>query len=363
MHCRIARALVAGLALAGIPTLANAQLVRGRVSEESSGTPVVGAVVALLDATGTRVALGLTAEDGRFALRAPVGSAVTLEVKRIGLARAHRPIEPLAAGETRDVEVAVAPIPAIQPRVQVSARSSCGRAPGGSQQVGALWEDLTAALTATELTARQRLMSVRIARYVRRLDVGGRRVLDEQREEKEGVWEQPFRSAPPAVLSKTGYVVKLPSDTLVYHAPDVTVLLSDEFVSEHCFRVVAGDGDDRALVGIAFEPTRARQLPDVRGVLWLDAATRQLRRVDFRYTELPVDDVKRFGGRVEFERMPQGSWIVSRWWIRMPVVGRPPRPGALLPGESRSSTAPVLIAMQEEGGEVLSARRLGRPNQ
>ncbi len=362
MTGRAVRVLIAVAALVAIPALASAQLVRGRVSEESSGAPVVGALVALLDAGGARVALGLTAEDGRFALRAPAGSAITLEVKRIGLARTHRALPPLATGETRDVEVVVAPLPAVQPRVQVTGRSSCGRAPAGTQQVGALWEDLTAALTATHLTQQQRLMTVRIARYVRRLDVGGRKVLDEHREEREGIWEHPFRSAPAEVLSKTGYVVRLPSDSLVYHAPDVTVLLSDAFVAEHCFRVVRGEDEDRGLIGMAFEPTRARRLPDVRGVLWLDAATRQLRRVDFHYTELTVEDPRRFGGRVEFERMPQGSWIVNRWWIRMPIVGRPQHRGPLLPGETRSN-APTVIAMQEEGGEVLSAQRLGRPSQ
>ncbi len=60
--------------------------------------------------------------------------------------------------------------------------------------------------------------------------------------------------------------------------------------------------------------------------------------------------------------MPQGSWIVNRWWIRMPIVGRPQHRGPLLPGETRSN-APTVIAMQEEGGEVLSAQRLGRPSQ
>lgn len=361
MPLRWIRATLLALALLVVPSLARAQLLRGRVLEESSGTPVGGAVVALLDARGERVAVVLTGEDGRFSLRAPA-TGVALEVKRIGLARRQQPLAPLAAGETRDVELAVAPLPAIQPRVQISGRTSCGRAPSGSEQVAALWEDLHAALTATRLTQQQRLMSVRISRYVRRLDVGGKRVLDEQREESDGIWEHPFRSAPPAQLSANGYVVRLPSDTLLYHAPDATVLLSDEFVAEHCFHLVAGRDEDRGLVGIAFAPTRARKVPDVQGVLWLDATSRQLRRVDFRYTQLPVDDLRRFGGSVEFARMPQGSWIVNRWWIRMPIVGKPQHHGPLLPGETRSN-APTVIAMQEEGGEVVSAKGLGRSAQ
>jgi hypothetical protein len=61
----------------------------------------------------------------------------------------------------------------------------------------------------------------------------------------------------------------------------------------------------------------------------------------------------RVGGRVEFARVPEGPWIVERWWLRMPVVSlervTPPMGGV---GEMR----PRLLRIRETGGEVTSLR-------
>jgi hypothetical protein len=111
--------------------------------------------------------------------------------------------------------------------------------------------------------------------------------------------------------------------------------LSEEFANSHCFSAREPGSDERGLIGIGFEPTADRDMPDVSGVLWLDEQTAELRFVEYRYTDPPWDlEVSDAGGRIEFERLPTGVWIVSRWWIRMPVIalrpiqtvriGRPP---------------------------------------
>jgi hypothetical protein len=64
-----------------------------------------------------------------------------------------------------------------------------------------------------------------------------------------------------------------------------------------------------------------QQRPDVRGVLWLDARTAELRYLDYQYTRhlhLPGISPKPFGGRTEFRQLENGYWIAERWWIRMP---------------------------------------------
>jgi hypothetical protein len=93
-------------------------------------------------------------------------------------------------------------------------------------------------------------------------------------------------------------------------------------------------------------------------VLWLDRASAELRSLEYHYRDVPHDvPTERLGGRVEFDRLPDGTWIVRRWWIRMPIVEtrrdrfRKPDGGAVQERE-RS----VLTGLKEEGGEVVEVR-------
>ena len=70
-----------------------------------------------------------------------------------------------------------------------------------------------------------------------------------------------------------------------FWAPDAGVLLSDSFLDTHCLRIRAGGSE---LVGLDFEPVPNRDVADIAGTLWLDPATAELQRVDFRYVNLPV---------------------------------------------------------------------------
>jgi hypothetical protein len=70
---------------------------------------------------------------------------------------------------------------------------------------------------------------------------------------------------------------------------------------------------------------------------------RRLRRL------MPLLLVAPAGGRIEFERLPGGRWIVQRWWIRM-LRTAPDRSGA-----NRRVTQGYL----EMGGEVSDVRHTG----
>jgi hypothetical protein len=59
-----------------------------------------------------------------------------------------------------------------------------------------------------------------------------------------------------------------------------------------------------------------------------------------------VLDAQQAGGRVEFERLPGGRWIVRRWWIRAPEF----EAREFLRGRERPLL--VLLRVREEGGEV-----------
>jgi hypothetical protein len=107
-----------------------------------------------------------------------------------------------------------------------------------------------------------------------------------------------------------------------YFAPDAQALLSDPFLDTHCFRLIEGGPDRAGLVGLAFEPTgQNERVSDISGTLWIDRASVELRWLEYTYENLepevrPGDAT----GRVEFLRMPEGTWIVTEWWIRMPLV-------------------------------------------
>jgi hypothetical protein len=123
--------------------------------------------------------------------------------------------------------------------------------------------------------------------------------------------------------------------------------LSDIFQSSHCFAAVAGsDGQ----VGLSFEPAEAPLRVDIRGTLWLDASSSELRSIDFAYEGLRERDELGIGpdasGRIVYDRMEDGGWIVSEWTIRVPIDSR------LYGGRNYK-------LYQETVGRVTSTRRIG----
>jgi hypothetical protein len=194
----------------------------------------------------------------------------------------------------------------------------------------------------------------RIVRYVHELDAQTLRLLAERlRRQTDGVVERPFVSLPGDALSRGGYWRALPNDSIIYYAPDADVLLSPAFARDHCFGVADGRGERAGLTGLTFEPAAEREVPDVRGTIWLDTRTFELRLVEFRYSRLPVSTSNRnVGGEVQFARVRSGAWIVARWFIRVPrYANRPTTRSTGVPGQ-RPIVSYSLTALIEEGGTV-----------
>ncbi len=318
-------ALVALLALALAASLAaqSGQRVQGQVLEEGSGRPVAGAVVSLV-APGGRERGTLTDAEGRFSLRAAAAGRHVLRVERVG----HRTVSvdvTLAAGETFAVrvEVPIAPLGLEGITVSTGRRrgSRCEVRPG-SGDAARVWDEARKALEANALAQAEGRVRFTITQYERELNLELRLTGEERKGSViEGV--RPFESVPAAELALGGYL-RTRGEGSYYVAPDAQALLSDEFLDAHCFRVVSGDADrpeQPGLVGLAFDPVRGTRVVDIRGTLWLDPATAELRHLDYVYTNLQAEGpVDRAGGRVEFQRLPTGSWIVRRWHIRVPKM-------------------------------------------
>jgi Carboxypeptidase regulatory-like domain len=313
-------------------------------------------LVALIHAGSGERRTVLTDESGQFTIAAAGAGSFTLETKRIGVRPVLTPRFSLATGETRQFDLAVAAVAARLAAVRVTGKSYCADRLKEGAETATLWEEIRAALTATLITRERRVFPVTISRFRRAFEPKGLQVRSEERSEQSGLASNPFRSVPISTLSSHGYIVP-DGDSLLYHAPDVDVLLSDMFVRDHCFRMVEGTGNKRGLVGLAFQPTSARRVPDIAGVIWLDEASRELRRLEFNYTDDPFEGLwPQFPSYIDYARLPSGAWIVQRWSIRLPLVEleRPDATNPLLAGQGLRRR---LVAIVEEGAEASVGHR------
>ncbi|MDT8341579.1 MAG: carboxypeptidase-like regulatory domain-containing protein [Longimicrobiales bacterium] len=323
--------------------------VLGRVSDRDTGTPLVGAFVTLLDGEGVRRAGVLTDEAGRYVMRAPAPGRYRLRASRIGVESAFSVFFEVAAGGVvnRDLQTTAAAVTLAGLEVTGETRRCRIAGDQASATVG-IWEEARKALEVAEwVDEGGYLYDIRVFR--RRYDPGGARVVRETTRRESRAGRVAFRALETDRLLEDGFV-QPEGDGFVYYAPDAGVLLDDAFLDTHCFRAVR-DGDR---VGLDFEPVGRRDVPDIAGTLWLtgDGA---LERVEYRYTGLPepARSAPGIGGEIHFRRMEEGAWIVSRWHVRMPVVGQVFSPGGTL---LRTEVAGV----DEEGAEVTRARRTER---
>jgi hypothetical protein len=191
---------------------------------------------------------------------------------------------------------------------------------GDDADVNTVWEEARKALNAAAWTESLHLVTFQSRRFERELEPGSLRVLREFFHDGSATGGPAYESRPAEELADSGYV-RPDGDGWMYYAPDAQVLLSDAFLDTHCFQLRSGKGENAGLVGLAFLPVRDGSLPDIQGVLWLNAGNSQLKYLEFEYVRLPPRHGRReAGGRVDFRRLPSGAWIVSHWWIRVEMA-------------------------------------------
>lgn len=322
-----------------------------RTYQVGGGAPVPGVIVSLIDHRNQRVSSGLTGDAGTARLTAPSAGRYVVRADRIGYVVTTSDTVDVTTGHA-SINIAMAERRVRLAEVKVTGRTRCDGDPVGGEQTAAVWNEIRKAVTATVITASEpehrSADTLIVRRYYRRLDLS-LRVQRESSEVRVGPLDAPFRSAPARILSREGFVRDV-GDEKVYFAPDASVLVSDEFAADHCFRVVRRRTRDSVQVGLEFEPVLGRPQPDVAGTLWLDERSAELQYLEYRYRHLPdgLSD-SRVGGRIEFARLKGGRWIVSRWFVRAPLLGRFGRQQVgVLDVASRTD----LIGYYEEGGLV-----------
>lgn len=241
--------------------------------------------------------------------------------------------------------------------IKVPARQRCAPHPGRGPELAAVWEQARQALGGTAVTDAEARYRFRVVHSEKRLEPSTLRVLEERTRPRQFTGREAFTAIPAEQLAREGFVRET-ADGIFFYAPDLDLLLSDTFIEMHCFRLVEGDGNAPGLVGLAFDPAPGRRHAAIRGTLWVDRQTSELRHLEYRYVRLPWDvPTASLGGQVDFTRLDTGAWIISRWWIRTPHLERRRvhLPGG--PAQERMDIA----ALREEGSVVVDVRdRSGR---
>lgn len=317
------------------------------VTASETRAPVSGAFVSLLDADGRVLLSRLTNESGRAVLDASAPGNYRVRAELIG--RETQLSKMIALGHDANEPVSMVlplhALPLSEIRVETSAR--CRIRPAEALELRRVWEEARKAITVQAWAEGGGLYELAISTYERDLDATGRRVEREDRRGARRVTRVPFASLPPQDLATDGFVRRLEDGGHEYLAPDATVLLSDVFLDTHCFRLTRSD-EHRGAIGLAFEPVGAADGADIRGTLWLNEATAALRSIEFGYTRAPYREAEGVaGGRIEFEALPNGAWMINRWSIRAPLLARDY-------GLARAGDSGIrVIGIRETGGEVV----------
>lgn len=352
------------LLLATVGASAGSQSLRVHVTEDATGRPLAGAIVDVLDAGSVVVAQGVLSPDGRRTLPVAAAGTYRVRIRRIGYTPYVGPAVTVTGSGSVDVALRAPGQHVVLSAIEVRAVNGgaddrtantrrCSRDAFADPAFTALWEEVRKALTTTMLSRDGQPIVLEARAF--------RRVLDESRtvtEEQVGLPRttnsaRPYLALSAAQLSRNGYAQASPDGT-VFNAPDEQVLLSDEFIADHCFDVARGRDATEGLFGVRFSPVNQRTLNDIAGTLWVDSASAELRYLDFwyMYSALPRQAVgeDRTGGQVVFERLSTGAWIVSAWRLRMPRVQKD------LAGVGSSLRLRTFIGGYEEVGGVITPR-------
>ena len=281
----------------------------------TDGSPIAGALVALVDQTNRTVAEGLTSETGRRLLSASPG-AYRIRVRRIGFSPFVSEAVSIPRSERLTLRVESAPISLNT--IVVYGRGQCRELTADTASLGTMWSEITKALQASKLTlddlagiGRVRLYSIETGVHgeVFRADSTIVRLTN----------QRPFGIIDPGSLARQGYVRGDVYRGWEFFGPDEGVLLSPEFASTHCFTIVR-DAGRRGEIGLGFKPARNRKISDIQGVLWLDEKSSELREIVFEYTNTGLPLRAKGGGQTQFRRFPSGAWLVSKWKLSMPRI-------------------------------------------
>jgi hypothetical protein len=346
--------IAAGVALVTTLTDAHSQRVSGVVLDSIASAPVGGTVVMVLDSSGVTTARAIADSAGRFSvILGP--RAERLRVLHIG----YRP-QTVLARQALDtpLELRLARIPPMLDAVQVNQSSLC---PGSADRGIAfdVLEQVRAGLFGQVASTEAGAVQAEGVIYRRALNVTNRLVEGQVMEARTGRSLRPFVAiASPKTFAERGYMTEDASGARTFGALDADVLLDESFAATHCFRLAEKDSSHPDEIGLAFTPVDARRsLVDVTGVVWIEKSGRELRSIDFQYTNLePAATKVGAGGHIAFRTAPNGQSFIEQWRVTLPVLTPAPNAPPKI-GQAREFRTDLRVSeLRENGGMVLSAK-------
>lgn len=317
----VMRSILAIASLGGPLRQADAQYaVLGRVIAADGAAPISGAIVEVRVGL-RRLGQTLTTSSGDFSFPLAERGEVTLRVLRIGF----RPYESIAVSQptsaAQRTTIVVAERRVSLGALLVRARERCVIRPDSGAMLAVVWEEARKAMLASRLNSASGPLLGEWFTYDRRMDSTGSVLLEQRVRTHRLPTTHVFRSVSPQALAALGFVISDESG-FEFHAPDAEVLLSDPFVSTHCFKLTRGTGAHAAQIGVSFAPTRVRHdQHEIEGTIWVDRGSAELRSIEYSYTGFPrLQNSVAPGGVVHFVRLQSGNWLVSEWRAQVPLL-------------------------------------------
>lgn len=291
--------------------------IRGETLHVDERTPAEATLIEVRDSTSAIVGRAVSDARGRFAVPIPASGRYTVRALRVG----YRPtvMNSVIVGDTGVTLRIILSSAAVRiAAARVTTADVCGVNSDSGGVVGAAWNQVRTALVSA---ASSTPVTSQVARWesVRPLDA--ERLVWQSMNERELV--QPKPDSTPSDTSR-GVPARLgpPAGASDYFGPDADRFLSDDFAVEHCFRLVPPRADRPAWVGVAFRPIVTGRSPvELAGTFWMDTAGAALPVLEYRFPNASPDFTDAgAGGRIEFDRLQSGEWLVRRWTMRVPIA-------------------------------------------
>jgi hypothetical protein len=324
-----------------------AQTILVQVIELETGQPIPGAFLTFLRADGTFVRSALTNAEGRFLFLAGNRGPFTIRAEMIGRETREEMGFSLSGADDTTLTLNL-PVRAIElAGVRIRAESRCRLHPENATTTAKVWEEARKALAVQQWAESERVLEFALVSYSRDLHPRTLSVQAEERRASRAVSRNPIQSLSPEILARDGFVQAVDGGEYDYFGPDARVLLSNTFLDTHCLKVIQSR-DQLGSIGLVFQPVNRGGPPDIEGVFWLSTDTWRLQFLEYGYTWSPYPESQaQARGRVEFEALPNGAWVVRRWWIRMPMMARRHSGGQRFGG-----TGLEVVGYREVGGQI-----------
>ena len=308
------------VAFAAAPAVAQSVLLHGTVRDSASGLPLAGSVVQVL-AADSAIGRTLSGTAGFYELRIDRAAAPrTLEIRHVGYTPRRVPLSSISSDGAFDVGLLRLPVEL--EAVHVRGNEACPVDNEG--RAFALWDRARTGLLAAVIARETHPAQTRVIRYDRSLDVGTSQIVQQSVELGESNTGRPFFAVVDAGRFGTQGYVHEDSTGRTFFGPDADVLLDTRFVATHCLSIAPRDSAHPGEIGLGFAPspsTSRDTLSEVRGVLWMDASSHELKTLEFRFTKLePAAIEARAGGLVGFRTMANGLVMIDHWFLHLPMV-------------------------------------------